>query len=250
MIQKLKSWLLDSLGIDPPEDSMTLPNSDQSPVTQEWEILLIGAESDELTGILCHYLDELDLPSEFSSRRLIGTIVAREEVVLLLDSIKGKKRIKIFCGHGSETALLGLPKTDTPLVRIDGRDFSSIYDEDLIGIDQSALFALCCNAGQSLGSKFISITGRTFMGYSGRIGFDLSDEQCRRVWKKIIQTICTEIAKDGYIGVHHEATLRQLYDDAIDYFRNGEGKDNDRAIGTILNLMQHKKRLLRLESGV
>ena len=219
-----------------PHANRTLPTS----------VIIWGPEYDEATQIIGSWLDEIPVPKGMSKHSAIGKDINKDDFNQILDETEGTNRIKIFGGHGSPDALLGPVYENCARTVIDGNEFAVLYDETSIRDGSAALFAFCCKAGGKLGIRFAESGERTFLGYDGNIGYDLDNEECQKVWGTIIQIVSREIIKDGEIAKKHEDLLRKLYDEALEYFRDGQGKENDRALETVILLMQHKKFLRRI----
>ena len=209
-------------------------------------VILCGAECDELTGILKEWLKDIPVPPEINKHLLVGNSVERGEVTQLLEVVKENQSVKIFVGHGAPNALLGPPLDEATIIQIDGKEFAVLYDADSARLGPDTLFAFCCYSALDLGEKFIALGDRTFLGYTAKLPLDLDNEQCQKVWKSLFHTISLEIIKDGAIAARHEGLLIDLYNEVYDFFRHGEGKNNDRTITNLMYIVRHKKLLRRL----
>ncbi len=209
-------------------------------------LILCGPDyGDGATEILGRCLEEITVAEGIKVFYEIGKDVTRERIIQNLNETKGYNRIKIFVGHGATNALLG-PVYDGCLKEvIEGKEFSKLYDDQLVNREISSLFAFCCNSSQILGPLFTSHPGRTYLGYSVNIGYDLSNDECTNIWKQIILLISEEIVRDGTITDRHENSLRQLYTDAIAYFMSGKGENNDSRLNMLIGLIRHRQYLQR-----
>jgi hypothetical protein len=221
-------------------------SSEQSPSHLKSVVILCGPEyPEEAAGLLGRALNNVSFPKEVEVFKEFGEGVTRERLEQILKQTEGTNQIKIFVGHGTDEALLGPDYAGCKGQLVESTAYSRLYDRDLVNTETGCLFAFCCNSAAELGPYFSAAPGRTFLGFDNLIGYELSNEECVTVWTKIIQLISEEIVRDGYVSERHEESLRQLYTDAIDYFRNGDGKKNDSKLEMILCLINHKRFLKR-----
>jgi hypothetical protein len=191
-------------------------------------------------------LGRLKIPQGIIKYSAIGSSVDRNEFTRILKETIGSKTVVIFVGHGAPDALLGPPLEEGINVQIDGVRFSVLYDESVVGLGPDTLFAFCCYSASRLGDIFVASGNRTFLGYTKKLPLDFDNEQCQRIWESLLHNISLEIINDGVITKKHEDLLRELYDEAYDFFRNGKGRNNDRNITNLMYILRHKKILRRL----
>lgn len=215
------------------------------PSKRETVVLLLGpAYEDDPANLLAEALRDITLPPGIDVYTEIGILLTRERVEEILEATRGKNRIKIFIGHGTDGALLGESYEGCIGVYVDGRQYSKLYDTDLLSSECACLFAFSCSTAKDLGAKF-AVGENTYMGFNNLIGYELSNEECSLVWRKIIQLTAEEIIRDGHISDFHEDSLSRLYSDAIDHFQNGPGRKNDSNLEMLICLLTHKKHLKR-----
>ncbi|MEQ1762133.1 MAG: hypothetical protein ABL984_03200 [Pyrinomonadaceae bacterium] len=209
-------------------------------------VILCGPEyPDEAAGMLGRALDQIALPPDIEVFKEVGRGVTRERLAQILQQTQGSNQIKIFVGHGTDDALLGPNYAGCVGEFIESKEYSKLYDRDLVNSENACLFAFCCNSASALGEHFSSAPGRTFLGFDNLIGYELANDECVTVWTKIIQLISEEIVRDGRVSAAHEESLKQLYTDAIDYFRNGDGRRNESKVEMMLCLINHRRYLKR-----
>ena len=218
----------------------------QRPDKASLKVMLWSPEYDEATGIMGKWLDRMPVPVGVRTYCAIGKDVTRGRFEETLAEADGMPHVQIFAGHGSPNALLGPIYDQCNRVVVDECEFAALYDDESPRDGPAALFAFCCKSAQKLGPLFASSEGNSFLGYTENIGYDLDNEECQDVWKKIVYLITADIIKEGQITKRHNDVLLSLYDDAISYFRDGPGKGNDRDLETIIMLMKHKKFLKRI----
>lgn len=246
MFERIKQYLRNLFGSrDEDSEGITQEDSPSLETLSVKPLILCGPEYDEATKIIGSWLNDLEIPEGVKTYPAIGQDVTRETVIDLLEQTRGTRGVKIFAGHGSDDALLGPPYDGCTREVVDGREFSVVYDAAMLNRGPSALFAFCCKSAKKLGTRFMELPGRSFLGYEGNIGYDLTNEECINVWRKIIHLISKEIVEDGAITEAHEASLQSLYDDAIEYFMSGPGRNNDRNVETLIVLTKHKSFLKR-----
>ena len=184
---------------------------------------------DPTTERTSHWLDGLSVPIGAIRHISIGTDIDRDEVSDTLQATQHLKRVKIFFGHGIESALLGPPEGTHSDISLDDKTYSVIYDAEMVGETPSALFAFACHAGKSLGERFCLPAGRSFLGFTDGLVLPIMDKECRDVWRNIIRTIASQIIHDGTIEPKHEESLRELYNKYFVHFQRGTGKQNAQA---------------------
>jgi hypothetical protein len=232
-------------------------NAEPEPLTEEQNqlagnfdqprsLLLWGAGREDGSEVMIEWLREIESPPDISRHSVIGKTVTRNDIAQSLEHTIDSRRVKVFCGHGSEDALLGSPYDGCQMVTLNGESYSVLFDATMISDHPSALFAFCCKSASKLGNDFVSPGGRTFLGYAENIGYDLSNEECQQSWKNIITRVAEEIVKDGEIKRKHLELLNSLYDEAIEQYMYGAGKNNDRALDMAMYLLRHQKYMRRL----
>ena len=209
-------------------------------------VLLWGAGRNDGSGIMCEWLNDISSPQDVPRHVAVGKSVTRDDILNTLRDTENTRRVKIFCGHGYEDSLLGATYSGCQVLTLDGDDYSVLYDPSMVSDCPSALFAFCCKAAKKLAADFVSPGGRTFLGYAENIGYDLFNEECQQTWKDIVTKVAEEVIKDGEIKKKHHDLLMRLYDDAIDHYMSGPGKENDRALDMAMYLIRHQKYLRRL----
>jgi len=176
----------------------------------------------------------------------IGTNVNRALVVSDLQRTRGLQRIKLFLGHAVSDALLGPPQGRPDDIILKDSAYSVIYDAEIIDNNPSALFAFCCDAGSQLANDFCNEDSKSFLGFSADIFIPILDKDCRKTWKHIIRTVAEAIIDDRSIGAKHETLLRKLYDEAMDYYSEGEGDENENAYYYLMQLNWQTENICRL----
>jgi hypothetical protein len=179
-----------------------------------------------------------------SPGRFSGSEVTRETVMNMLEYGAGRGSVAIFCGHGLAYALLGPPcEPDIEIYR--GKKHSRVYDSQSLDFGPESLFAFCCNAGKGLGPMFASLPGRAFLGYTAEIGLDVENEDYVKIWRGIVQGVSTEIIKDGCVLPQHERLLRNLYQAALEWFREERKDPTLGDLGMLMYILRHRKLLCR-----
>lgn len=193
----------------------------------------------EVFNILGRILDGIRLPKGVKVSRAIGQNVSRLQISRILDGARGTNTIKIFAGHGVSEALLGPFHEGCIAVTSDKEKFANIFDSTLIK-EPISLFAFCCSSAKSLGKKFNG-PQQTYLGFGEKIGVDLSNGECINTWTSLIQGTAEKIIHDGFISDTHKEQLLGLYDDAISYFKDGNGKNNNRNFTMLFYLKKQRE---------
>lgn len=211
-------------------------------------VILCAPSYDEITR---HTRDWVQAITVSADREyvLLGSDANRAQMIRCLEETKGYKRIKIFLGHGVPDALLGAPEKSGSHARdYGGEKHEAIYDLELINMVPSALFAFSCRSGLELGKRFCLIEGRNFLGYVDYVPLDVINKECAQTWKTIVGTISSEIIRDRDVLPKHETRLKDLYYEALMYFHQHQGKNNDEAFLMMMYLLHHQNNL-RLYRG-
>jgi hypothetical protein len=224
------------------EQEAARPAEPQRPLS----LILWGAGREDGSGIMCEWLKDINSPPDVTRHVVVGKSVTRDDILGTLRDTEHARRVKVFCGHGYDDFLLGATYPGCDTFTLDGEDYSVLYDASMVSDCPSAMFAFCCKAAKKLAADFVSPGGRTFLGYVENIGYDLFNEECQRTWKDIITKVAEEVVKDGEIKKKHHDLLVRMYDDAIDHYMSGPGRDNDRALDMAMYLIRHQKYLRRL----
>ena len=179
------------------------------------DVILIGFDYDKETKIVYEWIADPNflnsLPNVEITRFHNGNA---QEQKLLGNQLKANKSnsIEIFCGHGSDDALLGPPLSGASVP-------SKFYSIDMITNFPSSLFAFCCHSGKFFG-LFYSVSGeeKKFMGFTNRIQVlpFLRDEL-----KEIFQTVAISIVSDGGINEKHEKQFKDLITQLMENIEKG-----------------------------
>ena len=213
-------------------------------------VLLWGPSYDAQTHHTAKWLANLKIPDNVTRHTLIGPSMKSSDIESLLRVTQDCRQLAIFCGHGIVDALLGPPQGDAnDLAAYDGRH-SQIYKAVMMPGGPTLLFAFCCRAARGLGLKFASLPNRAFLGYDDDLLLNVRDEECSETWKRIIETISGELIEDGDILPKHEKDLKQLYEAAFEYFRDGEGRNNPESTEMQMSLLRQAARIRRYEGAV
>lgn len=214
-----------------------------------YTLLLWGPAYDSLTHFTSGWLGALSVPKRVANKKLLGEGIKKSEIRAVLNELRSGRALAIFCGHGVSQALLGPPQKDNNDILVGSTHHAAIYERDLFGYGPSAIYAFCCGSGKGLGRSFASSAERTFLGYSEDILITTRNEECSLTWKNIIHSMCAEFVKDGSILQQHRRLLEDLYDRALHYFMDGDGRKNPENVEMIMALLNHKACLCYYRGG-
>ena len=215
------------------------------PQSHDVVVILYSPAYTPLTGYTSKWLEDVMIPSGVVEHRLTGGTTTLNE--LMAEAASGeRKHITIFCGHGSDDALLGPPLDNEQDVQDrNGTKHSVIYGTDQFQPNPAVLFAFCCNSANALGTRFEATQDASFLGFNGELVFVLADDQCMDTLKGIVKQTAEQIIMDQKITETHEVLLKKSYQQAYDYYMEGNGRDNPYWWLMTMCLLQHKKLVRR-----
>lgn len=208
-------------------------------------VILCSPAYTPLTGYTGKWLEDVTIPSGVEGHRLTGEAAAFKE--LIADQAPGeRKHITIFCGHGSDDALLGPPHDDEEDIQDrQGNRHSILYSADRFQPNPKVLFAYCCNSANALGTRFQATQDASFLGFNGELFFVLGDDQCMGTLKEIVKQTAEQIIMDQKITETHEDLLKESYQQAYEYYMTGNGRENPYWWLMTMYLLQHKNLVQR-----
>ena len=162
------------------------------------DTILIGFKYDLATEIVFEWITDDEFLSSHPKENLFryhdGSL---DDQTKLTSQLKTHKKgvVEVFCGHGSDEALLG------PSVNKSEKHYR-FYHIGMISDLPGSLFAFSCDSGELFG-WFYSCSGKnkTFLGFTKKIELPM---QVISEVKNIFQKVATAIDKEGKITDNHE----------------------------------------------
>lgn|SRR5262249_53222395 len=185
----------------------------------------IDDDEDVLTQHTNSWLQELKDSLREQGYEISGPHTIQEDALISLAETSDVVRVKVFCGHGTDRALLGpaKPARQTGGVRSSGHGIW--YDARMLkpkGNGPSSLFAFCCRAAERFGREFAASGERSFLGFNADIPLELTEREYEDCFRRIIHSIVKDIVNDGCILKEHRSRLRRLYETELEQFRRAE----------------------------
>src|SRR4051812_7036042 len=179
--------------------------------------LVAAPAHDDFTTYSSSLLD--DFPSLGTAKffRRFSTPLTYKQLVKEQNIKSTTDVLLIFCGHGSDSELLGpaLPGTSD--------ETSVFYDETHLRLGPSFMLAFSCNAGKGLGSEYSKLLMRRFVGFKDELYMVLDDGEYAFWWKKLMHDISSAMLTAADRDTL-EKEVRDLYRSALDAFVGPEHK--------------------------
>lgn len=243
MFNMLRGWISRAKG-----DSTGTPESRAVPGSVFEEIVLVAPAYDELTTLLCSWLEKIAQEERVACKRIFRETAEAGALDETLDLAERRRVLLVFYGHGTEEALLTARfNADSSARGLEGHFNEEILSHVDVGSKHSlAVVAYCCLSAKVLGAKVRRVTkGGRYLGYIGEIPFEL-DPQCRDAFKAPMERILK-----GLIGGRQEiddqarADLLEAYYEEWREWTFGEYSEHERAIWVAMCLEEHMSRLSR-----
>jgi hypothetical protein len=204
-------------------------------------LILICAAYDPFTEHAVEWMKEVPTRIPLPSTTVIQLHerpLTKGDVRVAMASIDVPGRIEIFCGHGDYNALLGPPESGADVI-VDGIEHSIIYDTEMIPFKEGSLVAFSCRSAKILGRAYGTFVSKGFVGFNNDLPLDYSSEFMEQL-REIFNSIVMEVLVEGRVIPKHRGILEGLYDRAIFYFLDGDGRKASKNFLFQMMLVEHR----------